>query len=475
MIQFFKITSWDRFFLLLFLFGLMQAPFLVFGQNMLTPELLWIRLGERLSDGWRLYAQVSDETGPLAAMVYALLARIQLADFQTMRYLASGLILIQAFWLNQTINRYQLLNERSYHVAFFYLIFSHLGPDSVSLSPALLASTFLLGVWGRLFKIIKSGPSSDDAVFVGLSLGLGILCYQPIILFLLPIFLSALFFMGLRLNQYFQIAVAALLPSAIIYAFFLVGGGVDDFWTCFMAPFRVGFLLSWVGWEINLGLGGLLALISIIGWFSANQHVKSNFQQIGITVFFFGLAVGLLLIFPGTIQTTYQLFFLVPFASFFMAQWMQNTRSRLAQEIIFYLVLILVLGSFYGMANPGFGRQIFGHNLFCKEPPRGFKANFANQPLLLLSNDFEYYRYNPPATRFFKFYLSGIRPKDAQTIEGLIYWYQCLAENPPKLIYDPNGLIPPLAVRIPEVSHRYASSFYPSLYVAHGSRFGKTK
>lgn len=474
MVQFFKIASWDRLLFLLFLFGLMQAPFLVFGQTQLIPELLWIRLGERMADGWRLYAQIADETGPLAALFYAGLAKMHVVDFKIYRIIASVIIVLQAMWLNQIVQRYQLMNERNYLVAFFYLIFCHLGPDSCSLSPSVLATTFLIGAYGRLFKIIKEGPSSDDAMYLGISLGLAMLFYQPVVIFIFPIYLSALFFSGLRINQYLLILVAMLFPAALVYSFYLVGGGVTDFWYCFLAPFRVGVLISWVGWDSTLGLGGLLILLSLMGWVVANQNAKANFQQLGIAVFFFGLIAAVLSVFLGTIQTTSQLFFLVPFAAVFMGQFVQFTRSALTQEIVLYLTLILVLGGFFGMSNPGFAQSIFGHRLFVEEPPKGFKANFNGKPLLLLSNDFQFYAYNPPATRFFKFYLSNIRSSDSQTMEGLLYWYQTLAEDPPTIIYDPKEMVPQLAVRIPEFGKCYKASFYPMLYEPiRGKRFGR--
>ncbi|HRH33659.1 MAG TPA: hypothetical protein PKY12_01320 [Catalimonadaceae bacterium] len=475
MVQFFKVASWDRLLVLLLLFGLMQTPFLLFAQSILTPELLWIRLGERMAAGWRLYAQIADETGPLAALVYAGLAKLNLCDFQIFRIAGSCLILLQAFWFNQMAQRFQLMNERNYLVAFFYLIFCHLGPDGVSLSPILMATTFLLATYNRLFKIIKEGPSSDDAMFLGLNLGLAALFYQPVVLFLIPVYLSCLFYSGLRINQYFLVFVAMVFPSIAVYSFYLVGGGVADFWFCFLAQFRVGFLISWTGWDLTLSFGGILVLTSLLGWVVANQNARANFQQLAIAVFFFGLIGATLTVFLGTIQTTSSLFFLVPFASFFMAQFIQFTRSALTKEITVYLILIVVLSGFFGMSNPGFGKRIFGSSLFVEEPPKGFRANFKGKSILLLSNDFSYYKYNPPATRFFKFYLSQIQKSDSQTMEGLVYWYQCLAEDPPSVIYDPQDFITPLAVRIPEFAGCYSVGFYPSLFVARGRRFGIPK
>jgi hypothetical protein len=474
MIQFFKLVSWDRLVVLVFLFGLMQGPFLLFGNEILVPEMLWIRLGQRLEEGWRLYAQVLDENGPLSAMVYGGLAKFKGGAFYIYRYLGSALILAQGFWFNGFCQRFGLFTDRNYLVAFFYFLFSHLGPDGVSLSPTLLANTFILFGYGRLFTLIRAGANTEDAMYLGFSIGLASGFYQPALLFLIPFLLSALFFSGFRLNHFFIFVTAALIPFLATYAFFIVGGGEADFWTCLLKPFRIGYLISWVGWDVMLGLGIILLLISLWGWAVANQNSRVNFQQLGFSVFFFGLLGASILVFIGSIQSTYQLFFLVPHAAFFAAQLMVYTRGFIFQEITGLFILILILGGFYGMAEPMFGKQIMGHRLFEDDPPKGFVINFKEKPLLLLSNDFRYFKYNPPATRFFKFYLSGLDKNFSQTHEGLIFWYQCLAEDPPSLIYDPQDFIPAISVRIPEFGKCYKASFYPHLYEKiPGTVFGK--
>ncbi len=475
MIQFFKLGSRDRLVVLCILFVLMQGPFLFLGNHIMVPELLWIRLGERLAAGWRLYAQVQDENGPLSALVYAGLAHSGLGDFHIYRYLGSGLIFIQALWFNNLTHRFGLFNDRGYLVAFFYILFAHLGPDGLSLTPAMMATTFILLAYGRLFKLIKSGANSEDAMYMGLGLGLAFGFYQPSILFIIPFLVSALFFSGFRLNQYMIVLVAALLPAGFCYTFFILGGGEDVFWSCLLKPFRIGFLVSWSDWDLMLSLGTFLVLLSLWGWAIANQNSKVNFQQLGFTVFFFGMLAAGLQMFLGSMQSTFLLFFLVPHVSFFMAQLMANTRGFLFQEITGLLILLVMLGSFYGMSEPSFGKRIMGHRLFSEEPPKGFVIHFSGKRLLLLSDDFRYYKYNPAATAHFKNYLSGMQPEYSQTYEGLIYWYQILAEDPPEIIYDPRDLIPALAVRIPEFGKCYKSSFYPHLYEKiPGREFGKT-
>jgi hypothetical protein len=473
MIQYFKLGSWDRLILLLLIFILIQFPFCFLRDEILLPELLWLRLGQRLSEGWRIYSQTLDDSGPLSAFIYAGLAKLGFNTFHIFRYLGSALILIQAFWLNQICRRFALFPDRNFIIAFFYILFAHIGPDAVSLSPTLMASTFIVMAYGRIFKIIRFGPNNNDTMYLGISIGLATLCYQPSVLFFLSFCLSAVFFSGMRLNQYFIVLVAMLLPSAIVYTFFSLNGGESEFWHCFLSPFQLGFYQNWVGWDLILGFGGFLFLLSLLGWAIANKNSRVNFQLLGFTVFFFGLIISVLSVFIGGIQSTYQLVFLVPHTAFFMAQFVSYSKSILIQEILVLFTFLIIIGSFFGMSDPSFGKQIFGHKLFIEEPPKGFIANFKNKQLLLLSNDFRFYKYNQASTRFFKFYLSGLNKDLSQTHEGLIFWYQCLEEDPPKLIYDPEDFIPAIAVRIPEFGKCYRASFYPKLYEAiPGTRFG---
>jgi len=474
MVQLFKIGSGERLLMLLAIFGLMQAPFLLFNDSILVQELLWIRLGERLADGWRLYAQAADDTAPIPAMMYGLLAKAGLHNFHMLRILGTALVLSQALWLNQMAFRYQLVADRNYLMAFFYIIFIHTGPDAVSLSPILISCSFILFSLGKLFKILKDGASSDDAMVMGIWLGLAFLSYQPALIFILPIYISALFFSGLRINHYFLIAAAAMLPLGLVYACFIYGGGSRDFSHCFFSQFRFQPFLNLSGLNIILIQAAVLLMVAIWGWAFSNQNSRVNFHRLGFNVFFFSTIAGFASLFLGSTRSTDQLLLLVPQAAYFMGQFVIHSRKKLFTELAGISLAAFFLFSFYRISNPNFGKQVLHLNLFAEEPPKGFSANFQGQRLLLLDNDFRYYLHNPAATRFFRHYLSGLDKQDSQTYEGLIYWYQCLAEDPPKIIYDPHGLIPNLALHIPEFTHCYRATFYPNLYQAiPGKVFGK--
>jgi hypothetical protein len=184
--------------------------------------------------------------------------------------------------------------------------------------------------------------------------------------------------------------------------------------------------------------------------------------------------MAVLSIVPGASRSTDQLLFLVPHAAFFATQFMLHTRGFLMQEVLGLVLVLVFAGIFFGMADANFGRQILGHRLLAEDPPKGFMANFTGRSILVLADDARFIKHNPVATRYLRFGIAPTEPGWSQTHEGLIFWYQCLAEDPPALIYDPQQQIPALAVRIPEFGRCYKASFYPHLYEAiPGRRFGK--
>jgi hypothetical protein len=476
MVQIFRKGSIDRLLVLLGLFALLHFPYLLWNDHILVQELLRIRLGERLANGWWLYAQAADDTAPLPALLYGLLAKIGLDDFRLLRILATFLILFQALWLNRMTIRYQLVSEKNYLIAFFYLLAARCGGDTLSLSPVLLGMTFILFSAGRFFRMLKEGASSEDAMFTGLWIGAAVICHPPCLVFLLPIFFSAVLFSGMRLNHYFLVAIACMLPATFFYAFFLYQGGMNDFMFCFFSGFRFRPLLILSNPALPFFISIFLLVICVLGWAVANQNSRVNFQRLGFNVFFFSSIAAFGGCFAGPVRSTESLLMLVPTVAFFSAQMVLLNRRRILNEVLGIFLLGIFGFGFYVQAAPDQMAARWNQALFIKEPPKGFTLNFRDKSLLLLSNDFHYYLNNPPATRFFRYYACDLNPDRLNTYQGLIYWYQCLAEDPPQLIYDPSGKMEKLALRIPEFGRCYRLSFYPNLYEAiPGKKFGNVK
>lgn len=473
MVQLFRIGSADRLLALLVFFALLQLPYLFGNDHILVQELLRIRLGERLASGWWLYAQAADDTAPLPALIYGLLARAGMANFHVFRIGAALLLIFQALWFNRMAAKFQLVSEKNFLIAFFYLIAARCGADTLSFSPVLIGLTFVLFSFGRFFRILKDGTSEQDAMMSGLWIGMAVICHQPFLSFLLPMLLSAILFSGMRMNHYFLLLFACLLPFGFFYTFYLVQGTLADFLNCFLAGFQLRSGLRLSEPELPLLVSMVLLALCVLGWAISNQNSKVNFQRLGFNIFFFTSIAAFAGSFAGPVKCTEPLLMLLPPVAFFSAQMVLLSRRRIRNEFLGMFLLILFVGGFYLQAGPDQPAARWNRALFTSDPPKGFTLNFRNKSLLLLSNDFRYYLYNPPATRFLRFYVCGMKPQQLQTYEGLIYWYQCLEEDPPQLIFDPSGQMEKLALRIPEFARCYRLSFYPNLYEAvPGKTFG---
>jgi hypothetical protein len=476
MLQIFKVGTPDRLLFLLVLFGLFQIPYLLYSDHILVAELLRIRLGERLADGWRMYAQIADDTAPISAMVYGLMAKAGFANYKFLRCAGAALIWFQALWFNQMAFRYQMMSEKNFLIAFLYIVLVHCGADTISISPVLIGLSFLLFAFEKLFHILKEGVNNDDVMLCGLWLGMAVASSQPFVVFIIPVFLAAFLFTSMRLNHYFTIAAACLLPSGFVYTFFLYTGGSADYLFCFMKGFTLSPRLRLVDLSFGLSAGFILLLLAISGWFFSNQHSRINFHRVGLNVFFFSSIAALGGLFIGAVRCTENLLLLVPMASFLLAQMFILSRKQLYSELTALIIIALCITGFYQQTNPGGRLSKWNADLFVKEPPKGFMAGFGGKSILNLSDDVRFFAFNKPATRFFRHYLSNLKADDSKTYQGLIYWHQCLSEDPPALIYDPGNFASGLMRHMPEFSRCYQNSKYPGLYVAiPGRTFGQKK
>ena len=106
--------------------------------------LKWLLLGEWLNQGFKMYAETFDYTGPIAAFVYKYLYFI-FGRSNFIHYGFSSLVIIfQAGIFNQLLLKNKAYDENNYLPAFLYVILMLAVPDFMTLSPQLMSLTFVL-------------------------------------------------------------------------------------------------------------------------------------------------------------------------------------------------------------------------------------------------------------------------------------------------------------------------------------------
>ncbi len=181
-----------------------------------VQELNFMLVGEKIADGAAMYSQVWETTAPLSAMVYGALdlifGRSQVA------YIIGAwlLICIQVFFFNRLVLSNKVYNENTYIPGLIYGILASLNPDFFSLTPVLMATTFLLPALNNIFSHIEVRAKRDEQIlYIGLYVGLAYLFYLPMVIIGLGVLVVFVLFTGTVTRRYLMLIYGLLLPLDI--------------------------------------------------------------------------------------------------------------------------------------------------------------------------------------------------------------------------------------------------------------------
>ncbi len=129
------------------------------------------------------------------------------------------LLYSQALLINHLINEYRLIARPTYLPAMAYLLITSLLPEWNYLSSPLVAATFIIWIFIRLFRLYNL-PASQGPVFnIGLLLGLASYFYFPSACFMLCILLGLMILKPFRLNEIVLFLMGCLTPYYFIAAY----------------------------------------------------------------------------------------------------------------------------------------------------------------------------------------------------------------------------------------------------------------
>ena len=138
----------------------------------LSSELEWMLIGERLNSDKSLYSEIWTSTGPLASYVYGLVHFIFGRGQIFYELVALFLVFFQSLLFTFIVNNNKAFIEKNYVPGLLYALVMSMTFDANKLSPALMATTFLLLAINSLFKHIDNNDGSSEPIFeIGLFWG----------------------------------------------------------------------------------------------------------------------------------------------------------------------------------------------------------------------------------------------------------------------------------------------------------------
>lgn len=455
MVTFFRLNTIDRFITLLLLFLAVRSVVFIWPPGVTVPEMWWLTLGEALSRGELLYKDVYDDIAPLSGLFYTVFVWLFGKNFTVLRVLAAVALLFQMLQFGGISKRYQLYGERNFVPELSFAVCSLLMADGVSLSPMILANFFLLSVFSKSLKIIKTGVRHDEVFMTGMHLGVAFLFYQPTLIFLPVLLFVFLLYSGSKAVHYLLLLVAVAFPAICVWIFYFWYGHVPELTMCFFAPFYKIFNYNLIGFKAQLYymLLPMLLMIASLVLITGNYRFI-HFQNMAVVFMAFWMGAALLMQFLGTARTAYTFHaFIVPMA-FFMAHWVQLIQRKLAKELTALAIMLIWIGSAI-MANIGlFSEAAFEYrNVYLAPPPAELVKE---KRVMTLVDDPSVFWYNALASPFLKPDLFGLNLFDFGTYHGMLHFYKLLVQDKPDVIWDPDSKMVGIFAKLPILATEYA-------------------
>src|SRR5690554_3333564 len=191
--------------------------------------MTWMLTGERMSNGYAMYIDIFDANGPLATGSYWLLHLLFGKSVLAYHLIAAGVILFQIVYLNHIFIQYKAFEENTYIPALVMAILFHIAFDFLTLSPALMGSTFVLLALGELFnQTVRHQDNPENVLLTGLFGGLAVCFHFPLIAFLPFILIAGLTVSGFNLRQLILCVVGYLLPFCLCALYYFWIDGLDQ-------------------------------------------------------------------------------------------------------------------------------------------------------------------------------------------------------------------------------------------------------
>ncbi|MCS5491139.1 hypothetical protein [Algoriphagus limi] len=454
MFQFFKVNDPFRIIGVAFFLLLWTVLYLFFSNDVLTKtQLGWMVLGERLSDGFLLYEEILDDTAPLSAGIFMWIDRLFGRSLLVYEILGRLLIIFQVILWNRTMIRYRVFSENTYLPAIILLSLFHMSFDMLSLSPALLGSTFLILALSQLFsQTVLQKESSESTLLIGIYGGLATGFHAIYVLFLPFLIVVGIAISGFSFRQLMLSLTGYFLPILLISVYYFWMDGLESYieiWPLFLKSNAYLYQpLEWIGVLLAFPL-----LLAFLGYFigSLASSATINQQKQRQIMIFWLLFAGASLFFSKR-QATYQLVILLPVLSYLITRFLLVIQRKIIIQLSFFALVVLL---------PLVSWQFFGNNDVVQENYRvqEYKGSLpAEKSILILGDEMGAYLNHRLGGPFLNYHLSKVYLDQEKDLSQRAHLFELIHSQQPQIVLDPNGDFSRLLDQYPELKRNYRRS-----------------
>jgi hypothetical protein len=183
-------------------------------------------------------------------------------------------VILQALRLNLVLNESKMFQQSAYTTAFAYILLSACIPQWCSITPALIANSFIVWIFIKLSRLYNS-PSPRTLLFnTGLIVGITVMSYHPTALLVVVVLFAIAVVRPFRLTEWLILLIGVVTPYYLLVSGLFLTGKMG-----LLLSFTPDLLINLPVHRIDIGLWvslGVLALSLLCGldqWLPANNRM----------------------------------------------------------------------------------------------------------------------------------------------------------------------------------------------------------
>ena len=452
LLRYFRINDPYRLFGLLALFLLIQVPMLIDSPEITYPELKGLVVGEKIHNGSTLYVSLVEAVAPAAGWFDGLMDLLFGRSVLARRILAFMIVFLQASYLGIVFANKKAFVENTYIPSLIFAILFCFSFDTLSLTPELIGSSFLLPALSNLFREIEFREQRNESIFnLGIYVSLASLFAFSYALFLPGALITLTIFTRSSPRKYLLLAFGFLLPHLCLISSYFLMDELKGLWEYFYLPnlsLRSTHLVSNFSLMV-LGAIPLFFLIISLVMMTRDARLSKYQTQLVQTMFFWMLFAFLQGLYSKDIRPQ-NFITLIPALSFYITHFLLLIRRRKFAEMNIWVFLIGVVAVNY-LARYDLLQSVHYDRLFVPEQ----NVSNGDKKMLVLDDDWSIYRYHTMASPFLNWELAERTFSHPEYYDNVLRVFEGMDNDPPDIIRDKNDLLKPFLDRIPELRKRY--------------------
>jgi len=466
LLSFFRVNAAYQMISLVVFFLLLRLPFFFGGIPLLIPELSWMLVGEQMNHGFMLYRDVWDNVSPFSGLTYWLIDSVFGRSQWIYQLIAAGLGIIQILYFNYVIYSREVFPERTYIPGALYAIFLNISFDLGTLSPMLMANTFLLFAFGLIVKILVRREATNQVFEMGLYIGIATLFYLPASLFMIWAFLALLFYTGATIRHHLLGLFGSLFPLLMVLLFFYINDGIESLnRNLLTSVFQVkqynltdfSSLLASLLLPLGFGILGFMRIFTTLRF----VNYQTRIQQVMALWFIVSVFTIPLMQYLAPMQFV----IFIPPAAFFATHYFQSfKRKSFGDEFQFLLMTAIIVFIQYQGTRGILPGVSMGKLENLRSKSAALPAVIKNKRILVLGQHAGEYMENYSATPYLNWDLSSYDLKNLDNFDSVIHVYDNFRKDPPDYVIDKVNIMPKLLSRVPALQSQYKLSQWKGIY-----------